>query len=189
MTVAGINSMAKIDHMVRGLWRKARAERDYRRNLSLDPSEYSRALALWYKRKAGRPLNLDNPRTFNEKTQWLKLFGPVREMGRLADKYLVREFVAERIGEEYLTPLLGVWDRPQEIEWYLLPKAYALKATHGCGCNIIVDGVTEIDRNKAQRQLEKWLSIDYSMYGFEMQYRYCVPRIIAEEHMDNGGDL
>ena len=84
------------------------------RNLSLAPDEYPSHLAMWFKEATGEKLDLENPVTFNQKIQWMKLHDSTPEKGRLADKYLVREFVAERIGQQYLVPLLGVWDDPDD---------------------------------------------------------------------------
>ena len=83
---------------------------DYDYYASLKPEQYAGELKEWYAHIMGQKLNLDHPRTYNEKLQWLKLYDSTPLKTRLADKYLVREWVKEKIGEEYLVPLLGVWD-------------------------------------------------------------------------------
>lgn len=84
----------------------------YNRNCKLKPSQYREALEKWYRFSKGADPHLDNPQTLGEKMQWLKLYDATAEKGKLADKYLVRERVADKIGEDYLIPILGVWDRP-----------------------------------------------------------------------------
>lgn len=158
---------------------------------SLDESDYPQALAEWYWRATRKRLDLDNPCSFDEKIQWLKLYDATPEKGRLSDKYLVREWVADRVGEEYLMPLLGVWDTPEDIDFERLPNRFVLKATHGCGWNIFVNDKNKLDVNLAKDQLQTWLSTDYAfMSGLELQYQHCEPRIIAEQYLESdGGDL
>lgn len=87
--------------------------------------------------------------------------------------------------------LLGVWDDPADIDFDKLPQSFALKATHGCGWNIIVPDKSQFDPGAAAGQLRRWVGTDYAFWstGFEMQYHYCEPRAIAEQYMTNGGDL
>lgn len=151
----------------------------------IDPSEYPAFVKKRFSEVLGRELDLECPRTFNEKIQWLKLFGSTPEKGRLADKYLVRSYVAERIGEEHLVPLLGVWDDPEEIDFDALPNRFVLKATHGSGWNIIVQDKRRINVQHIRRLLRLWLETDYCFLGFELHYHFCEPRIIAEEYMEN----
>jgi len=99
-----------------------------------------RAIALkdWFFERTGEALNLDDPQTYNEKIQWLKLYDSTPVKTRLADKYAVRDWVKEKIGEQYLVPLLGVWDRFDDIDFDKLPEKFALKCNHGSGYNIIL---------------------------------------------------
>lgn len=89
----------------------------YHRNCHLSPPQYRAALKHWYWLFKGRPCHLEAPRTMTEKIHWLKLYDSTPLKGRLADKFLVREWVADTVGEEYLVPLLGVWDSPDEIDF------------------------------------------------------------------------
>lgn len=91
-----------------------------------------------YKARTGKKLNLDNPQTYNEKPQWLKLYDRNPRYTVMADKYLVREIVLERLGEEYLIPLLGVWDTPDEIDFESLPKQFVLKCNHNSGLGMCI---------------------------------------------------
>lgn len=164
-------------------------KRRYRCNKALDPSEYEKVLARWFKETAGEELDLVNPRTFNQKIQWLKLNDSTPEKGRLADKYLVRRYVADRIGGEYLVPLLGVWDNPYDIDFDKLPDRFVLKCTHGCGWNIIVKDKKELNIPAARRKLKRWLATDYAYFdGLELHYHYCEPRIVAEAYLENSSE-
>ncbi|MCD8127632.1 MAG: hypothetical protein LUD82_09395 [Clostridiales bacterium] len=136
-------------------------------------------------------MNLEHPRTHTEKIQWLKLYDSTPLKGELSDKYLVRDYVREKIGKEYLVPLLGAWDRAEDIPFDELPERFALKATHGSSWNIIVHDKSKLDVVNAKRKLNKWLRTDFAFYdGLEMHYRYTKPRIVAEAYMENtGGDI
>ena len=148
------------------------------------------AMKDWYYERTGEVLNLENPKTFNEKIQWLKLYDSTPIKTRLADKYLVREWVKEKIGEEYLIPLLGVWDKAEDINFDKLPKQFVLKCNHGSGYNIIVKDKSKINVNKIRKQLNEWLNEDFAFkYGFELHYSDIPRKIIAEEYISNGKDL
>jgi len=148
----------------------------------LDPALLPAELMLWYHKATGMCLNLDNPRTINEKMQWLKLYDSTSMKARLADKYLVRDWVAETIGEQYLIPLLGVWDRFDDIDFDALPNQFVLKTNHGSGWVIIVRDKSKFDVVDARIRLNKWMATNFTFEaGFEMHYRHMVPKILAEE--------
>jgi len=150
--------------------------------------DYPRELEKWFLKNAGYELSLENPRTFNEKIQWLKLYDVSPLKTRLTDKYLVRDWVKEKIGEQYLVPLLGVWNDFSEINFSLLPKQFALKCTHGSGWNILVPDKQKLDRKSAARSINKWMEQNFAFcLGLELQYRDIVPRIIAEEFIGSQG--
>ncbi len=86
----------------------------------------------------GKRLNLDHPLTFNEKLQWLKLYNRKPEYTVMVDKYRVREYIARELGEEYLIPLLGVWDDPDEIDFDALPNQFVLKCNHNSGLGMCI---------------------------------------------------
>ena len=88
-------------------------------------------LKLMFKYRMGYELNLENPQTFSEKLQWLKLYDKNPLYTKLVDKHEVKAYVAERVGEQYVIPELGLWDRPEDIEWDKLPQRFVLKTTHG----------------------------------------------------------
>lgn len=162
----------------------------YRRNCKLPLERYRGALEQWYWLTTGHDVDLDNPRTLGEKIQWLKLWDSTPAKGRLADKYLVRQWVAGVAGEEYLIPLLGVWDDPGDIDFDALPERFVLKCTHGSGWNVVVGDKTSLDVADTRRRLGKWLSTREAMTGgFELHYEFCEPRVVAERYMedDSGG--
>jgi len=122
-----------------------------------------------------------------EKIHWLKLYDSTPLKGRLADKFLVREWVADTVGEEYLVPLLGVWDSPDEIDFASLPTSFVLKATHGSGWNILVPNKSALDEEWARGRLKEWLGLRQAMKGgFELHYEYCEPRIVCERFLRDG---
>lgn len=159
-----------------------------RKTKEMNPNRYGIELAKIYCLKTGKKLNLNNPSTFNEKIQWMKLNDSTPLKTTLADKYLVRNWVKDKIGEQYLIPLLGVWDKFDDINIDELPKAFVLKANHGYACNIIVKEKEKADWNIIKEKLDYWLSLNYafSSMGFQMQYRDIPPKIIAEKYIENG---
>ncbi|WP_136192303.1 ATP-grasp fold amidoligase family protein [Actinomyces procaprae] len=164
--------------------------RIYRHNCSLPPHRYRTELLRWYRLSTGHGCNLDDPRTVGEKIQWLKLYDSTPLKGRLADKFLVRQWAAQRIGAEHLVPLLGVWDRAELIDFTALPPAFVLKTTHGTRWNIVVPDVRKLDTTAARRRLTAWLRTRAAMTGgFELHYEFCHPRIICEPLLrdDSGG--
>ncbi|CAH2031086.1 conserved protein of unknown function [Trichlorobacter ammonificans] len=135
-------------------------------------------LSRWFGRG-----NISNPKTFNEKIQWLKVFH--RNLGyvKLADKYAVRNFVKEKIGNEFLNELIGVWDSPFELDWTALPVQFALKCTHGSGMNLLIRDKFSVDQVEINKQLSCWLLMDYSKLGREWVYKDIPRRIIAERFL------
>lgn len=154
----------------------------------LDKSKYEAALTEWYYRSTGYRLDLENPKRFTEKMQWVKLHASTQEKGYLADKYEVRNWIREKIGEEYLIPLLGVWESVSEIDFDALPDSFVLKCNHGSGMNIIIRDKGKVDLEEIKKKLDLWLSLNYGFCNgaFELHYQYIKPRIIAEALMVDG---
>lgn len=140
-----------------------------------------RYLKLMFRARLGRKLNLDNPQTYNEKLQWLKLNDRNPEYAQLVDKYEVKKRVAELIGEEYIIRTYGVWDRADDIDFEALPDAFVLKTTHDSGSIIVCRNKSELDFGKARKSLEKSLHHNYYSWSREWPYKNVRPRIIAEE--------
>ena len=142
-------------------------------------------LKMIFRAKLGYSLDLKNPKTFNEKLQWLKLYDCNPLYTQLVDKYEVRKFVAEKIGEEYLIPLLGVWDRFEDIDFDALPSQFVLKCTHDSGSVVICKDKTAFDIKVAQNKLNKCLKRNFYYVGREWPYKDVKPRIICEKYMED----
>lgn len=138
-----------------------------------------------------KKLSLEAPQTFNEKLQWLKLYDRKPEYTVMADKYLVRSYIAEKIGHEYLIPLLGVWENPDEIDFEILPDQFVLKCNHNSGLGMcICQDKRKIDIQKVKHDLRKGLKQDYYLTGREWPYKNIPRKIIAEKYMtDESGGL
>lgn len=153
----------------------------------LKPWQYKHELKTWYYIITRSKLNLKNPITYSEKIQWFKLYGVTPLITKLCDKIEVRSWVKEKIGEQYLIPLLGVWDSFEEIDFNRLPERFVLKCNHGAGYNEIIYNKSEINKEELKLKFDKWLSINYAFIGgLELQYKDIHPRILAEEYMENG---
>ncbi|MCH5250055.1 MAG: glycosyl transferase [Lachnospiraceae bacterium] len=131
----------------------------------------------------GYQLNIDNPKTFNEKLQWLKLYNRKPEYTRMVDKYEVKQFVEERIGRGYTIPTLGVWDFFDEIDFDKLPERFVLKCTHDSGSIVIVDDKKNFDKEKAERTLNRALDMNFFWIGREWPYKNVKRKIIAEPYL------
>lgn len=133
----------------------------------------------------GKKLDLKNPQTFSEKLQWLKLYDRRPEYTTMVDKYAVKDYVAGIIGKEYIIPTLGVWDRPEDIEWDKLPNRFVLKTTHGGGSEgvVICKDKQTFDREKAIKTLKSNMHNDWRIQ-MEWPYKNVPHRIIAEEFID-----
>lgn len=134
----------------------------------------------------GKKLDLENPRTFNEKLQWLKINDRKEEYTTLVDKYAVREYIEEKLGEEYLIPLLGVWDNPEDIDFDKLPDRFVLKCNHNSGVGMcICKDKSKLDIPKVKEELKKGLKQDYFITSREWPYKNVKRRIIAEKYMED----
>lgn len=137
-----------------------------------------------YQAVMGKKLDLDNPRTFTEKLQWLKLYNRNPKYTTMVDKYLVKEYVANMIGEEYIIPTLGVWENAYDIDFDKLPNEFVLKCNHNSGLGMcICKDKTQLDIEKTRELLSKGLSQNYYLCGREWPYKDVKRRIIAERYM------
>lgn len=163
---------------------------DFLNNKGLFKNVSDKRFLEWqYRRKMGRHLNLNNPKTYNEKLQWLKLNDRNPLYTKLVDKYSVREYVSKKLGEKYLIPLYGVWDSVEQIEWNRLPDQFVLKTTHDSGGVVICNDKSTFDYRSAQKKLKRHLSQNYYYPGREWPYKDVKPRIIAEKYMvDQSGN-
>ncbi|CRF35687.1 glycosyl transferase [Brachyspira suanatina] len=140
-----------------------------------------------YKNIMGEELNLENPKKYAEKLQWLKLYYHDPLMTKCADKYLVRKYIKETIGEDYLIPLIGVWDRVEDINFNLLPNQFVLKTNWGSGQNIIVEDKNKLDIEETKNKLNNWLkpTSNHYYFSYEWPYKYIKPKIIANYYIEN----
>lgn len=142
-------------------------------------------LKFAYKTLIGQKLNLNNPETFNEKLQWLKLFDRKPIYTTMVDKYDVKEYVASKIGEEHIIPTLGVWNRFDDIDFDSLPNQFVLKCTHDSGGLVICKDKSKLDKIAAKKKIEKCLKRNFYWTGREWPYKDVEPRIIAEKYMED----
>ena len=140
---------------------------------------------LQFKTIFGYELNLDNPKTYSEKLQWLKLNDHNPLYTTLVDKEAVKDYVAEKIGEQYIIKTLGVWDNFEEIDFDKLPNQFVLKCTHDSGGLVICRDKNLFDIVGAKKRIEKCLKRNYYKHGREWPYKNVKPRIIAEEYMED----
>ena len=146
-------------------------------------------LIMRYYLEMGKPLHLDNPKTMNEKLQWLKLYNRKPEYTQMVDKVLAKDYVANLIGQKYIVPTLGVWDHFDEIDFDKLPKQFVLKTNHSGGSTgvVICKDKTTFDKVSAKKKLERSLKRDISRSLIEWPYRNVKRKILAEEYL--GDDL
>lgn len=136
-----------------------------------------------FKVRMGKELNLNNPQTFNEKIQWLKLYDRHPEYTMMVDKYAAKQYVASKIGDEYIIPTLGVWTKFDDIDFDKLPKKFVLKCTHDSGGLVICKDKSTLDIAAAKRKIEHCLKRKYYYIHREWPYKNVPPRIIAEKYM------
>lgn len=145
-------------------------------------------LQIYYYLKTGKKLNLKNPRTYNEKLQWIKLYDRNKLYTQLVDKYEVRKYVEKVIGEEILIPLIGVWDSFDKINFDELPDKFVLKCTHDSGGIVICDDKVNLNISLVKNKINKCLKRNFYNIWREWPYKYVPHRIIAEEYMQDKKD-
>ena len=137
----------------------------------------------YYRKVMGKKLNLKNPKTFNEKSNWLKLHYRNSIMPSLVDKYQVRDYIKKKIGKEYLIPLIGVYDKFEEINFDKLPNQFVIKCNHDSGSYVVCEDKTKLDWNKVQEKITSHLSRNYYYQWREWPYKSVKPKIIIEKYM------
>lgn len=142
-------------------------------------------LSYCFKRKFGYKLDWKNPKAYSEKLQWLKVYDKNPLYTTLVDKYEVKKYIADVIGEQYIIPTLGVWDRFEDIDFDALPDRFVLKCTHDSGGLAIVKDKATFDKEKARKQFKIALARNPYSTNREWPYKNVKPRIIAEQYMEN----
>ena len=140
-------------------------------------------LNLLFYSRFGKRLDLKNPKTFSEKLQWLKLYDRKSEYTLMVDKYEVKKYVANIIGEEYIIPTIGVWNTFDDIDFNKLPEQFAIKCTHDSGGVVICRDKSKLDIKAARRKINKLLRHNYYYDLREWPYKNVKPRILIEKYM------
>lgn len=146
-------------------------------------------LKILYRYKYKEKLNIKNPRSYNEKLQWLKVYDRKDEYTKMADKYEMKKYVEEKLGKGYTVPTLGVWDKFEDINFDVLPNQFVLKCTHDSGGLIVCRNKEELNLDSARKRINRCLKRNYYYNNREWPYKNIRPRIIAESYLneeDNG---
>lgn len=148
-------------------------------------------LQMRYYLEFGKTLNLKNPKTFNEKLQWLKLYNRKPEYTQMVDKYAVKEYVARRIGKKYIIPTIGVWNTPEEIDFDVLPNQFVLKTTHGGGGGgvVICKDKTTFNKDAAITKINRAMKADIYTSSREWPYKHVPRKVIAEQYLEDESGL
>ena len=138
-----------------------------------------------FKIKIGKNLDLENPKTFNEKLQWIKLYDRKPIYTTMVDKYEVKKYVADIIGEEYIIPTIGVWDRFEDIDFDSLPEQFVLKCTHDSNGLVICKDKKTLNCRRVKSKIKRCLKRNHYFTYREWPYKDVKPRIIAEKYMED----
>lgn len=158
-------------------------------NENLSDEEY---IKKNYKENTGKELNLDTPRTFNEKLQWLKLYDRNSMYTKMVDKYLVKNYVSKIIGDKYIIPIIGgPWYEVEDIDLNLLPDSFVLKCNHDCGSVFVCKCKKNFNFESVKEKIRNNLSRNYYLKNREWPYKNVTPCVFAEKYMagDSGGDF
>ena len=153
----------------------------------LDDEKYVKFIYKWCFKKT---LDLEHPRTFSEKLQWIKLYDHNELYTKVVDKYAVKEYIASQIGEDYIIPTIGLWSDFDEIDFEKLPQSFVLKCTHDSGGLVICKDKSNLNIKKARKKIVKSLNRNFFLLGREWPYKNVKPQIIAEPYIsDSNGEL
>ena len=143
-------------------------------------------LTLLYRHRLGYWIDWNNPHTYNEKLQWMKLYYHKPLFTVMADKYVVKKYIADKLGSEYVIPLLGVWNRPEDIDFNELPNRFVLKCNHTSGVGLIIcKDKNQLDITKTIKELNRGLKDNYFLKNREWPYKDIPKKIIAEEYKED----
>lgn len=162
--------------------------RSYDFRCKLHENEYQKVLDMEYYEIFSKLMDWDAPSTYNEKIHWEKANVKDKRKTRLADKVLVREWIEEKIGNQYLNAIYGVWDNAEDIDFSQLPEQFVLKLNNGSVRNIIVTDKSSIDEDEIRKQLNDWKNINFGHLHLEEQYRGIEPKILCEKYLEGLAD-
>ena len=157
--------------------------RTYEFRSKLQESEYKKVIDLEYYERFHKLMDWDSPCTYNERINWEKVFVRDVRKTQLADKVLVREWIEEKIGRQYLNDIYGVWEKAEDIDFEQLPEQFVLKMNNGSVRNIIVTDKEAMDKTEICRQLNEWRNINFGHLYLEEQYRGIKPKILCEKYL------
>lgn len=146
-------------------------------------------IKLYFYLRLKRKLNLKNPRNLNDKLQWMKFNYRFPLQTIVSDKYLVRNYVEEKVGNEYLIPLYGSWFKFDDIDFDALPEQFVLKCNHDSGGLAICKDKKIFDKEKAKKKINRSLKDNFFYIGREYQYKNIKPRIICEKFISDHGNI
>lgn len=158
----------------------------YNMDVLLTEKAKAEILADEFERRVGYDLNMDNPQTFNEKIMWYKLNYQDPLITKCCDKYAVKDYVNDTIGEGHIVPNIAAWDDPDDIDFDALPDRFVLKVNWSSGYNIICNDKSRLDQEKTRRQLKKWMEPDRNAYYqfFNWGFKHMKPVVYAEEYIE-----
>lgn len=143
---------------------------------------------IYYEYYTGKKLDLKNPIEFNQKIQWIKVYYKRPILTQLVDKYEVRSYVKEKVGEQYLNDLIAVYERAADVNFDELPERFVIKGVHGCHFNLIVPQKQQLNIFRAKFLLRKWMSKNqYYRGGLEWAYKNVKPKLVAETYLEEMG--
>ncbi len=190
-----VQSFSENQDYIPRLRRDGEAVFDYNFLMNLNEKDYAKYLCQAYYIKLGKKLNLKHPKTLNEKIQWLKIYDNLPIKSQLTDKILVRDWVKEKIGEEYLKPVLWIGDKFDDIPFEFLPEPFIVKTNHGCKWLFTIKKKQDFFNNerlfkKTKMLMENWLIQSFFGWSdFETQYKNIVPKIIIEPLLMQVSDI
>lgn len=162
--------------------------RKVRQIKSYNEEQRKEYLSKQYKEHVGRRLDWNNLQRYTEKMQWAKLYDNPDIKSTLSDKFAVREWVKQKIGGEYLIPLIGVWNTPDEIDYGQLPDRFVLKTNNGTGTNFIIENKNNMNIHVMNARLHRWITVEkHYLTGLELHYSKIRPCILAEKYIEHKG--
>ncbi len=169
-----------LQEFIESLYEMGNKQIKERFKMVLDDKEYISRQFEYY---MGYKIDLSNPQTFNEKLQWLKLYDRKPEYTQMVDKYEAKNYVADKIGDEYIIPTLGIYNSFDEIEFEKFPQQFVLKCTHDSGGIVLCKDKRTFDKDEAKSFLSNRLRTNFYWTSREWPYKNIKPRIIAEEYL------
>lgn len=142
-------------------------------------------LEIMYEYIMGKKLDFNNVKTFNEKLQWLKINDRNPMYTKLVDKYEVRKYIEDKLGNQYLIPIIGVYDKFEDIDFSILPQKFVIKCTHDSGGVIVCRDINKLNLSEVEKKIKKLLTTNFYYWGREWPYKNVKPRIIIEEFLES----